>query len=441
MFSTEIDRAQSPIMSRAWGIALGSLVMITVAAALVSARTVPLLFPLTIVAFIGAALVRGGYQHILPKAGSVFWHLLVFFGYAATTAAWSAEPAAAFAIVAMAFLLTLGALTIVQLSEVETRENLLHLGEGLWVGLLVALIYLLVEILTKQSIKIWLYNAIGIHEGELAPVINFHWSNNKLIAIAKDDLARNIAALALFLWPAVLAMTGTLRRPFAASLPILTWIVAGAVIMLSSHATSKVAFVGGIGAFVGARYAPRFTGHFVAVAWVIACLGVLPSALLAYRYNLHNASWLEGTAQHRIIIWNYTAQEVLKAPWLGVGARTTYVMGPRLEPDVVTRPGEAFKRTLSTHSHSIYLQTWFELGLIGATLLTLLGLSILQAVRGLSTELKPYAYATFTTAALVAASSYGMWQIWFAGMFCMSLALFGIAAAAVRTRAVCSVID
>ena len=435
MFSTEIDRVRSPIMSRAWGISLGTLLLITVVAALVSARTVPFLFPLTIVAFIGAALVRGNYQHILPKGGSVLWHLLVFFAYAALTAAWSAEPLTDFFVVATALLATLGSLAVVQLCEVEPRDNLLHLGEGLWVGLVVGILYLLAEILTKQSIKIWLYNAIGIHEGQLAPANYFTWSNNKIIAIARDDLARNIAALALFLWPALLAMRGTVRLQWSTVLAVLTWLIAGVVIMLASHETSKLAFVGGIAAFVGARYAPRFTGRFVAVAWVIACLGVLPSALLAYRYNLHNASWLQGTAQHRIIIWNYTAQEVLKAPWLGVGARTTYVLGPKLEPEIVTRQGEAFKRTLSTHSHSIYLQTWFELGLIGATLLTLLGLSILQAVRALDTELKPYAYATFVTSALMAASSYGMWQLWFACLFGMCFAMFALAAATVRTRA------
>jgi O-antigen ligase len=436
MFSTEIDRVRTPFRSRAWGIALGTQLLITVIAALISARTVPFLFPVTIAAFIGAAMIRGNYSYIWPRASSGLWHLLVFFAYAALTAAWSAEPVTDFFIVVSTLLCMLGSISIVQLCEIETRENVLHLGEGLWVGLMIAVIYLLAEILTKQSIKIWLYNAIGIHEGQLAPANYFTWSNNKLIAIERDDLARNIAALALFLWPALLAMRGTLRVARSTILAIGMWVLAGTVIMLASHETSKLAFVGSIAAFIAARYAPRFTGHFVAVAWVIACLGVLPSALLAYRYNLHNASWLQGTAQHRIIIWNFTAQEVLKAPWLGVGARTTYVLGPRLEPEVVTRPGEAFRRTLSTHSHSIYLQTWFELGLIGATLLTLLGLSILQAIRALSGELKPYAYATFATTALMAASSYGMWQIWFACLFGMCLALFGLAAATVRTQSV-----
>jgi O-antigen ligase len=103
-------------------------------------------------------------------------------------------------------------------------------------------------------------------------------------------------------------------------------------------------------------------------------------------------------------------------------------LGPRLERTLQTAPDERFRRTLSTHSHSIYLQTWFELGLIGATLLTLLGLAILQAIRALEVSLQRYAYATFASAAIMAASSYGMWQIWFIATFGLCAVLFVLGA-------------
>jgi len=83
-------------------------------------------------------------------------------------------------------------------------------------------------------------------------------------------------------------------------------------------------------------------------------------------------------------------------------------------------------RSLSTHAHNVYLQTWYELGLVGVTLLMLFGLSIVNAIKTLSLTVQPYAYATFTSAAVVAASSYGMWQIWFLAMFGYSVALFWV---------------
>jgi O-antigen ligase len=146
------------------------------------------------------------------------------------------------------------------------------------------------------------------------------------------------------------------------------------------------------------------------------------------------APWLQGSARHRIIIWNHTAEHVLKAPWFGVGARTTYVLGPRLEREQGMRKDVPYQRTLSAHSHSVYLQTWFELGLIGATLLCVVGLAILQAISSLTSRLQPYACATFASAAVMAASSYGMWQIWFVSMFGFCAALFGLGAVLMGER-------
>jgi O-antigen ligase len=438
MFSSEFDKIQVPIASRGWGIVLGSIILVTVAAALVSARTVPFLYALTCLSFVVAAAARGQLGHAVPQRGPVFWHLASFLVYAALTATWSAEPLTALLNISLVILVAVGTFVLVQLFEVQKRPDLLHMGEGLWVGLSVALAYLMVEVLTGQSIKIWLYNSIGIRNAVLAPAAFFSWSGGKLIAISLDDLTRNMAVLTLLLWPAVLAMRGTLPRPWTKIMPGLVWVTAGVVVMLSTHESSKLAFLGGAAAFACAWAAPRLTGRLAAASWIIACIAVLPLALLAHRYNLHNATWLQDTARHRIIIWNYTAEQVLKKPWLGVGARTTYVLGPRLEAKIATAPDEAFKRTLSTHSHSVYLQTWFELGLIGVTLLTLLGLSILQAIRSLALDLQRYAYATFASAALMAASSYGMWQIWFATLFGLCAAMFGLGATLVRTRSATS---
>ena len=110
------------------------------------------------------------------------------------------------------------------------------------------------------------------------------------------------------------------------------------------------------------------------------------------------------------------------------------MLGPQLEQTLETPPDERFRRTLSTHSHSVYLQTWFELGLVGATLLTLLGLAILQAIRALAVPLQRYAYATFASAAIMAASSYGMWQIWFIAMFGLCAVVFALGSELSRKR-------
>ncbi len=426
MFSSEVDTAGISLRARSSGIFLGTVILVSVAAALVSARTVPFFFALTVASFLVTAAVRGRLGDVVPKSTPVFWHLAAFLLYAAASSAWALEPQATLGVTVLGIVIGLGTVAVLQLVAAETRPNLLHMGEGLWMGLSVGLLYLCVELATDQSIKIWVYNLIALKPGALAPIEYFDWAGGKLVAISREDLTRNMAPATVLLWPAVTALVGAVTRSRAIVLAVAMTLLAGVVLMTAWHETSKVAYIVGIAAFAFARFAPRATARVAMVGWVCACLAVLPAALLAHRLDLHNASWLQMTAKHRIIIWNYTAEQVLNAPWFGIGARSTYVLGPRLEPEVASLPDEKYRRTLSTHSHSIYLQTWFELGLVGATLLTLLGLSILQVMASLGRRLQPYAYATFASVAVLAASSYGMWQPWFMALFGFCAVLFGL---------------
>jgi hypothetical protein len=434
MFSNILDRVSYPLGERRWGIFLGTLLVLAVGAPLASARMVPFVFAVLVAGFLGAAAVRGNLASAGPQRGPAAWHLALFLLYALASAVWAIDPPGTVLAVSLAIVVALGTLALMQFFGEEPYANLVHMGEGVWAAYVVALLYLAIEIATGQGIKLWLYNLIGLSQADLSHQEYFQRSGGRLVSISDEDLKRNMAPVTLFLWPAVLCALGTFTRERGRVIAIAIVVLAGAVVALATHGTSKLAFGGALLVFVAAWLAPLLTGRLVAVGWVIACVGVLPAALIAHRLDLHNAAWLEPSTRHRIIIWNYTAEQVLKAPWLGVGAGTTYVLGPRLEQTLETPPDEQFRRTLSTHSHSVYLQTWFELGLIGATLLTLLGLAILQAIRALQVPLQRYAYATFVSAAIMASSSYGMWQIWFIAMFGLCAALFALGTDLSRKR-------
>jgi O-antigen ligase len=428
MFSHDLDRGRYPLSARSRGILLGSMLTAAVVAAMISARTLPFLFAVVVAGFLAAAAGRGELDRAVPQRGPVSSHVAIFLLYAFASASWAIAPASSVLETSLAILVAAGTLALTQLLADEERPNLLHMGEGLWIGLLVGITYLFIELVGGQSIKLWVYNSLSLHPTDLPHVEYYGWSGKKLTFISPEDLTRNMVPVALFLWPAVMAVRGTLKRRSGLIVACLAVLLAGVVIMLSRHESSKLAYVAALTAFGGAFVSVRVTGRIVATGWVIACLAVLPSALIMHRLDLHNASWLPNSARHRVIIWNYTAEQVLKAPLLGVGARTTYVLGPQLEQHWAAYPDESFRRTLSVHSHSVYLQTWFELGLIGASLLTLAGLALLQAIRSLASPLQPYAYATFVSAAAMAACSYGMWQIWFVCMFGFTAALFALGA-------------
>jgi len=72
------------------------------------------------------------------------------------------------------------------------------MAEGIWIGFAVGIVYALVETLSDQAIKIWVYNALGLKSGMLTPARYFTWEAGRLIAVHSDDLKRNAAAIPLF---------------------------------------------------------------------------------------------------------------------------------------------------------------------------------------------------------------------------------------------------
>jgi O-antigen ligase len=172
-----------------------------------------------------------------------------------------------------------------------------------------------------------------------------------------------------------------------------------------------------------ARWSALWSHRLLCAGWVIACLAVVPLTLTLHRLDLHNAPWLQDSFRHRIIIWNHTAEETLKSPIFGIGAGMMY----RLDPHgVVPEEGEQWSGG-AVHAHNVYLQTWFELGAIGAALLTLIGLAVLERMKRVPADVLPFAHATFASAMAMAAASYGTWQAWFIAMFEMTFIMFAIA--------------
>lgn len=427
MFTAEIDRSRFPVSTRLWGLALGWAIAIFVPGALVSARTLAVSFALIFALTIAAAIYRGNLRRSMPRVGPASAILVALLFYASLSALWSELPLKALekTLIAISFAAAAGILIKTYYSE--ARRDILHMAEGVWMGFVVGLIYFLIELLTDQSIKIALYNALQMKPGSLRPSTFFKWQDGHLVSIAAIDLTRNTVPVVMFLWPAIVAARGTLSSKVVTRVVI--WAIfalAGIVVMLSTNETSKLAFVVSTAAFVVVNYWPDFAHKVVAVTWVAICLAVVPLSIAAHRIGLHEAAWVQPTAQHRIAIWNHTATETLKAPFFGIGANMMYALYPkRIHDPQMTHKGFS---TQVQHAHNVYLQTWFELGAVGAALLCLVGLAILDMIRKLGPWLSRYALATFAAAATVAGSSYGMWQIWFMALFGFTAVLFAIAA-------------
>lgn len=403
-----------------WCRVVGTIVAVAVAAGFVSPRTLPYSLPIIVVALLIFGWESGARWSLRPRGGAAEWTLAALLAYATITMAWAFRPTGTIGPAFTGFACFYAYLIIVQTVFTSDRELARRLAEGLWIGLLVGLIYLGFEILTDQAVKLNLYRGLDIPKSWLRPGRDFTWHDGVLVSIAPTDLTRNIAPVTLLIWPALLVIE-KISRPETAR--ILRWVLiltAAIVVMNSEHETSKVGLVvGGVIYFLALAHR-TYSYRLLQLLWVGVCLAIVPLTLALHHFGLHEASWIQDTLRHRIVIWHHTAEEAMHSPVFGIGAGMMYQLDPGGEKPAA---GHEFS-AVAPHAHNIYLQSWFELGAIGVAILTLFGLAVLERIRALPPRVVPYAHATFASAMCLTSASYGMWQPWFISMFAMGAAMF-----------------
>jgi hypothetical protein len=345
-----------------------------------------------------------------PFSWRAVWVLPSIFAlYVALSAAWGSDPHAAL-IAGTLFGIFLVATRIAFLGALEAEPSAVERLSGYFVAAVaVGALLLAITIYSHGA----LHKAICAVFPALAPTDRdfVHLDGNSLEFVGLPYFNRNIALLNLLLWPALLVLAKRVVDWRTALVPLGVLGLVGLATFGSEHQTSMLALLASGLIFLIYRLSPRSARILVVVGWVAALLLVRPAVLTAYEAGLHQASWLQESARARIILWAYTARQMSKAPILGVGAQTTRADAEAARPPEV--PGQAFPQWTGRHGHNIYLQTWYELGVIGAGLLLAMGLLILSWLGTLARPGQDYAAAAFVCASVMCASSFGMWQAWF----------------------------
>src|SRR5262249_37396175 len=107
------------------------------------------------------------------------------------------------------------------------------------------------------------------------------------------------------------------------------------------------------------------------------------------------------------------AERVFDHPWLGVGADSTRVLKePNTRLTAEWPEGFIYPRTIGRHAHDLFLQTWFELGFIGAILMALAVAMVPLRISLLPPEAQPFVAASFITVMAIVSFGWGMWQTW-----------------------------
>jgi O-antigen ligase len=223
------------------------------------------------------------------------------------------------------------------------------------------------------------------------------------------------------------------HRPIAA---ILLFAVAAGAIALSEHDSSQLALIGSSLVVILAWFWRQAIVKGLAIAWCAGFVLVLPASFVAYDNGLHFAEWLPKSARARVILWEFTAEQILTRPLFGVGVDSTPALSAQQKADLTREQPEGFifPRTMGHHAHDIFLQTWYELGAVGALLLAIVGWAVVLLIVLLPPSAQPFASGVFAAFALVGAFAWGMWQSWFMCAVALLPIYLRIAAASAKSE-------
>ncbi|HJZ31105.1 MAG TPA: O-antigen ligase family protein [Hyphomicrobiaceae bacterium] len=360
-----------------------------------------------------------------PFSRNVVWVLpIVFALYVCASALWAKDARQALAAGAL-FALLLLSMRIVFLAIMSAESRAIERLGRVYVAAVATGAVLLAVTIFFDGV---LHKALTAISPIFAPSDRdfVRLDGNSLQFVGLPYFNRNVALLNLLLWPALLLLWRRVVDLRSAAPPVLLFGVVAVTTFASEHQTSMLALVAASLIFVIYRLLPRTALILVMIGWVAALLLVRPVVLYAYDHDLQKASWLQESARARIILWAYTARQMSRAPVFGVGAQTT-----RTESEAgrhnEQRPGDVFPQWTGQHGHNIYIQTWYELGAVGAGLLLAIGLSILSWLRRLPRPSQDFAGSQFVLVSTMCASSFGMWQGWFIAACMLGILLVTLA--------------
>ena len=305
----------------------------------------------------------------------------MFIGYLFINAIWAPDPAAGVLKAATVLGLTIAAFLIAGSYSLQAPEDVRVLAKCALAGLLTGAAFLLIEIVFDDAIMRFINNHIVkvMHAGHK----NAQVVGGEVTEVSAFVLNRNATSMMLLLIPGALFTAALSSRAIHNGVLASVVLLIGLSILLSQSGTSTMAFF--LSAFVlGVSMLSLQTARFlILTGWVLATMLAVPLAKLPYDLGWQHWTWLppESVAA-RFYIWKYTADNTSAHMLTGIGIRGTrdlHLVIP-LDPNDPNM-GYALKGRAARHPHNVFIQTWLELGAIGAVLLLSIGLAGLCSLR------------------------------------------------------------
>jgi hypothetical protein len=371
-------------------------------------RLAPFLLPIVASVLIVAALRRGLPWRNLLERSAAMAALVAVALYASLSALWAANPGGALSKGGLLVAVTLVVFAASAAIGVLDRDQVRRACRAFVAGSLCAALFVFVELVTDGALTRFAMNTLPAFKPDRAKHIAIH--DGLVIKINLSEFNQHVAMLAFQLWPGLLALRA-LALPRRNLLAALFSLALAVPIAISEHDSSQIGLVASLLIFALASLRPSDVIRGLALAWCLGFVLVIPLDFLAFKAELHKAEWLPKSARARIIIWEYTADRALEHPVLGIGADSTPAMKPKIT-ETDQPEGFVYRRTTGQHAHNLFLQTWYELGVIGAILAAIAGAAAALRLLLLPTDAQRYGAAAFILFAVIAAFAWGMWQVW-----------------------------
>jgi len=234
------------------------------------------------------------------------------------------------------------------------------------------------------------------------------------LADVEMNVGHSVTVLLLFLGPVMAIMMQRIKLGWMWALvyvAVLLWAA-----YLSGLAVGILSAVVVLAALIISILLPR-TAFKLAIAVAIAAILFAP--LVGFISQSLPKDWvaeLPLSWEHRVAMWDYTANKVWEAPLFGHGFDAVRTF------DDTMALGRAEKwRIVSLHPHNAGLHIWVETGLVGVILscgaIWLIGKSLLERVAS-STAFAMGATGFIVAAAIISSVTYGVWQDWWWARAC-----------------------
>jgi O-antigen ligase len=390
--------------------------------AVVFPRSTPAVLSLMAIAGVLSLWVKG-LLFSLPRLSQTTWILLAcFFVWCLAGSTWAAEPwqsASKVALLAGVLFAVALLLNAVDGLDASTSSQVV---EGFAFGLAIATVFLAIETTTDQWIGRTAYNLIPSLRAGYTQHLTIQ--NGVVVEVSDININRRVYVWAMLLLPALWWLWGK-KRTSLESVSLVVLLLGGAAILATTrHQSSQLQILAAGAAFLVARLSLPLARNLLAIGFAALFLLSVPAAIMAQKAGVGEWSALPPSAQHRIAIWGHTAQRIAQSPWFGVGPDGTaalHVADAKRFQGLDVPYGQRLE--IGRHAHNVFLQSWFELGAIGVTLLLALAFAAWRGISRMPEQSQIFMVALSAGLSLSLATSYSLWQPWLLAL----LALMAVA--------------